>query len=138
MSAKKKYNRVENMPKASFPVVFYDPEYCGTKASLTYREFQPWLWQLFVLFQRSMYFHIFNWDSLFVTVIIAVFVSKSVWEDIGNGEVFSIHQTTSVILLCHSSKHRCGTRRNSFLPMRAIMLREGAAGIMSQLISSQI
>lgn len=59
----------------------------STKPPLTFIKKQPWLTQLIVLLKRSLHSNCKRYDillmNLFVTILLAFFISSSVWYDIG-------------------------------------------------------
>lgn len=84
-----KQARVEALNAKKFEVPL-DVNFGNTSPSPSLRELQPWLYQFFTLFKRNLYYHYRTWYifalNIAVTVVIAVFVSFSVWRDIGTSK----------------------------------------------------
>jgi ABC-type multidrug transport system ATPase subunit len=124
--------RIAHMNKNKF-VIPLEQDYGGTASSFHVREVQPWFKQFFVLFRRSIYFHTRNWYifamNMFVTVIIALFVSLNVWQDIGDTKA-SVPKRQPLLFFCviHQGIVASLQGSHSFPLDRAIMLRERAAG----------
>lgn len=109
------------------------PDYGGTGGTLNLKEIQPWFRQFLILLRRNLHAQLVRWDiiltNVLVTLIIATFVGKSVWENIG------VHQASSskrqaALFFCviHQGIVASLQGSHSFPLERALMLRERAAG----------
>ena len=97
------------------------------------KEIQPWLRQFIILLRRNLHAHIVRWDIILVnvavTLIIATFVGKSVWEDIGVHKAgTSKRQAALFFCVIHQGIVASLQGSHSFPLERALMLRERAAG----------
>ena len=108
-------------------------DYGGTGGHLNLKEIQPWLRQFIILLRRNLHAHIVRWDiilvNVVVTLIIATFVGKSVWEDIGEHKAGSAKRQAALFFcVIHQGIVASLQGSHSFPLERALMLRERAAG----------
>ena len=108
-------------------------DFGGTGTVLNLKEFLPWYKQFIVLLRRNLHCHIVRWDiiltNIAVTLIIATFVGKSVWEDIGLHKSGSTKRQAALFFcVIHQGIVASLQGSHSFPLERALMLRERAAG----------
>ena len=101
--------------------------------NFTARSVQPWLWQFVTLVHRNLMEKIRRWDiiamNIFITSIIAVFISCGAWLNIGNNQD-SIGKRNAILFFTVIHQGVVSSLQGTYaFPMeRAIMLRERAAG----------
>jgi ATP-binding cassette, subfamily G (WHITE), member 2 len=99
----------------------------------TMRAVQPWLWQFAVLIHRNMMEKLRRWDiiamNIFITIIVAVFISNGAWFMIGNYQD-SIPKRNALMFFTVIHQGVVSSLQGTYaFPLeRAIMLRERAAG----------
>jgi ATP-binding cassette, subfamily G (WHITE), member 2 len=99
----------------------------------TMRAVQPWLWQFAVLIHRNMMEKLRRWDiiamNIFITIIVAVFISNGAWFMIGNYQD-SIAKRNAIMFFTVIHQGVVSSLQGTYaFPLeRAIMLRERAAG----------
>lgn len=94
----------------------------------------PWYLQFYILLRRNIYFHICRYDLLFmnllITVVIAIFVSGSVWKDIGLHKASSSRRQPALFYcVIHQGIVSSLQGTHTFPLERSTMLRERAAGM---------
>lgn len=109
------------------------PDYGGTGRHLNLKDFQPWYRQFLILLRRNLHAHIVRWDIILtnvaVTLIIATFVGKSVWENLGVHKAGSAKRQAALFFcVIHQGIVASLQGTHSFPLERALMLRERAAG----------
>eukprot|EP01038_Epipyxis_sp_PR26KG_P009365 gene9365-12616_t len=97
------------------------------------KQWQLWHMQFFILLRRCLHSHLRRWDIIFVniavTLVVATFVSSSVWEDIGTHKSSgSKRQAALFFCVIHQGIVSSLQGSHSFPLERALMLRERAAG----------
>ena len=110
-----------------------DINYGGTGGTLNLKEFLQWYRQFIVLLRRNLHCHLVRWDiiltNIAVTLIIATFVGKSVWEHIGLHKAGSAKRQAALFFcVIHQGIVASVQGSHSFPLERALMLRERAAG----------
>ena len=97
------------------------------------RAVQPWIWQLLVLTHRNMMEKLRRWDiiamNIFITIIVAVFISNGAWFQIGTSEEsWAKRNPIMFFTVIHQGVVSSLQGTYAFPMERAIMLRERAAG----------
>jgi ATP-binding cassette, subfamily G (WHITE), member 2 len=97
------------------------------------RAVQPWIWQLIVLTHRNMMEKLRRWDiiamNIFITIIVAVFISNGAWFQIGTLEASWLKRNPIMFFTVIHQGVVSSLQGTYAFPMeRAIMLRERAAG----------
>ena len=119
-----------NIAKISIPI---NMDYGLEKDDFTMRAVQPWIWQLIVLVHRNMMEKIRRWDivamNVFITIIVAVFISNGAWFMIGN-YADSVPKRNAIMFFTVIHQGVVSSLQGTYaFPLeRAIMLRERAAG----------
>ena len=118
------------VPKLTVPI---NLDYGAGMDEFAARAVQPWIWQFVVLVHRNMMEKLRRWDiiamNIFITIIVAVFISNGAWFMIGKSEA-SAAKRNPIMFFCVIHQGVVSSLQGTYaFPMeRAIMLRERAAG----------
>ena len=119
-----------NVPKMHVPL---NMDFGIEMNDFTMRAVQPWFWQLIVLVHRNMMEKLRRWDivamNIFITIIVAVFISNGAWFRIGNF-ADSVPKRNAIMFFTVIHQGVVSSLQGTYaFPLeRAIMLRERAAG----------
>jgi ABC-2 type transporter len=118
------------VPKLAVPI---NMEFGLEMDNFTARSIQPWIWQLIVLTHRNLMEKLRRWDivamNIFITIIVAVFISNGAWFQIGTLEAsWAKRNPIMFFTVIHQGVVSSLQGTYAFPLERAIMLRERAAG----------